>query len=284
MAKFIDSIKGFFSKKTLSMTNHAKQTEWSIRISMGALTASLLAFCAILFVIILFLMAYTPILNIFPNYKTAAERHHDELVRNIMRIDSLEQNMELMQQYSDNVSMVMVGRTPVVRSQLTDTLQPDKTLVKPSQADSLLRQQMEGDGEYALAHLQSQKERAGELFEAPVVGGKIVRHFSQKGDFQGVALQVAPNSPVTSVGEGTVVGILQAEDGYTTVIIQHYNDFVSIYRNLVQVLVSQGQSIRTRQVLGYNAMPQVGDDDNPLFELELWNDGKAVDPEIYMVF
>ena len=68
------------------------------------------------------------------------------------------------------------------------------------------------------------------------------------------------------------------------VVVQHFNGFVSIYRNLAQVLVAKGQSVKSRQVLGYNAMPEVGDKTNPLFELEIWNEGKPVDPEIYIVF
>ena len=88
------------------------------------------------------LVAYTPVLDFFPGYRTAAQRAHDELIQNIMRVDSLERTMSQFQQYSDNISMVMDGKTPVLRSQLNDTIQYDKTLVEPSHADSLLRRQM----------------------------------------------------------------------------------------------------------------------------------------------
>jgi murein DD-endopeptidase MepM/ murein hydrolase activator NlpD len=189
-----------------------------------------------------------------------------------------------MQQYSDNVAMVMVGRTPAVRSQISDTVKLDKTLVQPSQIDSVLRAQMEGDGEYSLSLNAAPRQRDGELFEAPVDGGSIVRHFSHKDNYLGIGVRVAPNSSVVSVGEGSVMDVFSAEAGYTTIVVQHYNGFVSIYHNLVQPLVSRGQTVRSGQVLGYNAMPKVGDEENPLFEMELWSDGKAVDPEIYMVF
>lgn len=283
MAKFSDKIKAFFSRKTLSMTS-GENTEWSIRISMGGLLGGLIAFIVVLFALIMLLVAYTPVLDIFPGYRTAAERTHDELVQNIMRIDSLERSMTLMQQYSDNVAMVMVGRTPAVRSQISDTVKLDKTLVQPSQIDSVLRAQMEGDGEYSLSLNAAPRQRDGELFEAPVDGGSIVRHFSHKDNYLGIGVRVAPNSSVVSVGEGSVMDVFSAEAGYTTIVVQHYNGFVSIYHNLVQPLVSRGQTVRSGQVLGYNAMPKVGDEENPLFEMELWSDGKAVDPEIYMVF
>ena len=103
MAKLVDNFKSFFVKKTLSMTNKNRETEWSFRISMAALVGGLATFCVLLFVIILMLVAYTPILDIFPGYLTAAEKHHNELVHSIMRIDSLERSMVLMRQYSDDV-------------------------------------------------------------------------------------------------------------------------------------------------------------------------------------
>ncbi|MDO5497372.1 MAG: M23 family metallopeptidase [Alistipes sp.] len=284
MAKITDKIKSFFSRKTLSMTNSKKQVEWSIRISNSALVGGLLVLIALLFVAVMALVAYTPVLDLFPGYRTAAERAHDELIQNIMRVDSLERTMSQFQQYSDNISMVMDGKTPVLRSQLNDTIQYDKTLVKPSHADSLLRSQMEGDGEYSLSHVVVPKEREGELFAAPIQGGKIVRHFSSKENYMGVTLQVAPNSPITSVGDGTVMSIISNDSGYSTVVIQHYNGFVSVYYNLLQPMVTRAQAVKSGQVLGYNSMPQVGDTENPLFEMELWSDGKAVDPEIYMVF
>lgn len=262
----------------------ANTTEWSIRISMAGLLGGLLALLVVLFIAIMLLVAYTPVLDVFPGYRTAAERTHDELVRNIMRIDSLERSMTLMQQYSDNVSMVMVGRTPAVRSQLNDTTTLDKSLIAPSQLDSVLRAQMEGDGDYSLALNLPPRERAGELFEVPVEGGSIVRHFSLQDNYLGVGVRVAPNSSVMSIDEGSVVDVFSTEEGYTTIVIQHYNSFVSIYHNLVQPMVRRGQAVRSGQVVGYNAMPKVGDAENPLFEMELWSDGKAVDPEIYMVF
>ena len=72
--------------------------------------------------------------------------------------------------------------------------------------------------------------------------------------------------------------------GQGLIVVQHFNGFVSIYRNLSQVLVAKGQSIKSRQVIGYNAMPSVGDRTNPVVEVEIWNEGKAVDPEAYIVF
>lgn len=99
-----------------------------------------------------------------------------------------------------------------------------------------------------------------------------------------MGIQAAPNSPVSSIDDGTVVSVITATDAGMTITVQHFNGFLSIYKNVTQPLVSQGQAIKSGQVIGYNAMHKAGDKTNPLLELEIWDEGKAVDPEMYIVF
>lgn len=245
------------------------------------------AFLLLIFALVLVLVAYTPVLDIFPGYRTAAEKQHDELVQNMMRIDSLERRMSDMLTYNENIAMILEGRSPVVRTPLNDgdTTSLDKTLVPPSQFDSLLRAEMEGDGDYSLARtLRSREQGDGKLFFAAPVEGIITRHFSRDDNYLGVGIQAAPNAPVTSIDDGTVIDVVTGGERGTLVTVQHFNGFVSIYRNLSQVLVSKGQVLKSRQVIGYNAMADAGKKDNPLVEMEIWSEGKAVDPENYIVF
>ena len=276
-----------FRKMRFTMSDPIRQEEeWSVHITSAGLLGSVAAFCLFLFLLVLVLVAYTPILDIFPGYRTAAERTHDELVQNVMRIDSLERRMNDMLTYNENISMIMEGRTPTLRTPLSDgdTTVLDKTLVPPSQFDSLLRAQMEGDGDYSLARTLQRRTQSGNtlIFVAPA-DGIITRHFSREDNYLGVGIQSSPNAPVTAIDDGSVVAVAEGERG-SVVTVQHYNGFVSVYRNLAQVLVVKGQSIKSRQVVGYNAMPSVGDKSNPLVEVELWHEGRAVDPEVYIVF
>lgn len=276
-----------FRKMRFSISDPATHSEeWSLSITPAALLASVGAFVIFLFVMVLVLVAYTPMLDIFPGYRTAAEKTHDELVENVMRLDSLERRMNDMLTYNENIAMIMEGRTPVVRTPLSDsdTVQLDKTLIPPSQFDSLLRAQMEGDGSYSLARTMQSRQQGGRLIFAAPTEGIITRHFSREDNYLAVGIQAAPNSPVTGIDDGVVVDVVAGAERGSVVVVQHFNGFVSIYRNLSQVLVSKGQSIKSRQVIGYNAMPSVGDKTNPIVEIEIWNEGRAVDPEAYIVF
>ena len=270
-----------------SLTDPIRRKEdWNVRISAAGLIGGVAAFCLFLFLLVLLLVAYTPVLDIFPGYRTSAERSHDRLVQSIMRIDSLERRMNDMLTYNENIAMIMEGRTPVLRTPMNDdTTRLDKTLVPPSQLDSLLRAQMEGEGDYSLSRTLRERERGGNLPEFAVPAeGIITRHFSRKDNYLGVGIQAAPNAPVTAIDDGTVIDVAAGVDGGNTVTVQHFNGFISVYRNLAQILVSKGQPLKSGQVIGYNAMREEGDRTNPLVELEIWNEGKAVDPEIYIVF
>lgn len=281
-------INGWFRKKRISMSDPIlREEEWAVHLSPMGLLGAVGAFLLLIFALVLVLVAYTPVLDIFPGYRTAAEKQHDYLVQNMMRIDSLERRMSDMLTYNENIAMILEGRSPVVRTPLNDgdTTSLDKTLVPPSQFDSLLRAEMEGDGDYSLARtLRSREQGDGKLFFAAPVEGIITRHFSRDDNYLGVGIQAAPNAPVTSIDDGTVIDVVTGGERGTLVTVQHFNGFVSIYRNLSQVLVSKGQVLKSRQVIGYNAMADAGKKDNPLVEMEIWSEGKAVDPENYIVF
>ena len=281
-------INGWFRKKCISMSDPIlREEEWAVHLSPMGLLGAVGAFLLLIFALVLVLVAYTPVLDIFPGYRTAAEKQHDDLVQNMMRIDSLERRMSDMLTYNENIAMILEGRSPVVRTPLNDgdTTSLDKTLVPPSQFDSLLRAEMEGDGDYSLARtLRSREQGDGKLFFAAPVEGIITRHFSRDDNYLGVGIQAAPNAPVTSIDDGTVIDVVTGGERGTLVTVQHFNGFVSIYRNLSQVLVSKGQVLKSRQVIGYNAMVDAGKKDNPLVEMEIWSEGKAVDPENYIVF
>ena len=281
-------INGWFRKKRISMSDPIlREEEWAVHLSPMGLLGAVGAFLLLIFALVLVLVAYTPVLDIFPGYRTAAEKQHDDLVQNMMRIDSLERRMSDMLTYNENIAMILEGRSPVVRTPLNDgdTTSLDKTLVPPSQFDSLLRAEMEGDGDYSLARtLRSREQGDGKLFFAAPVEGIITRHFSRDDNYLGVGIQAAQNAPVTSIDDGTVIDVVTGGERGTLVTVQHFNGFVSIYRNLSQVLVSKGQVLKSRQVIGYNAMADAGKKDNPLVEMEIWSEGKAVDPENYIVF
>ena len=147
--KFLKTIRawwrGLFRKRRFNMLNATDNTEeWHMHLSPASILAGLVAFMLMLFILTLSLVAYSPILEFLPGYRTEADRSRESLVQNIIRLDSMERMMNDMLTYNENIALIMEGRTPVARVLASsDSSRISKVLVMPSHEDSLLRAQMD---------------------------------------------------------------------------------------------------------------------------------------------
>ena len=287
--KFLKRIRawwrGLFRKRRFSMLNATDNSEeWHIHLSPASVFAGLVAFVLLLFILTLSLVAYSPVLEFLPGYRTEADRSRESLLQNIIRLDSMERMMNDMMTYNRNIALIMEGRTPVARTlAASDSSRISKVLVMPSHEDSLLRAQMEGDGEYAIAGQGGSRRKVREAIElATPVEGIITGKFDiRQGNF-GVKIAATAADRITAIDNGTVVQSLWTPETGYIVVLQHAGNLISVYKNLSQSLVTTGQTIRSGELIGYNA--EVQDGEVRLFEFELWNNGKPVDPEGYIVF
>ncbi len=258
--------------------------EWYMHLSPAGLFSAFWALVLLLFVVILILVAYTPVLEFLPGYRTDATRSRESLVANIMRLDSMERVMNDMLTYNENISLVLDGRSPVVRSRIeSDSLKLDKRIVAPNAADSLLRSQMEGEGPYSLGGGAASRRSVREAIEMITpVEGIITRRFDAREQVLGVRVATEPAAEVAAVEGGTVIQSLWSPDAGHTILIQHNANLISLYRNLTRSNVTAGQRVKSGELIGVT-----GDNNreglNP-FEFELWSNGKAVDPEAYIIF
>lgn len=278
--------RGFFRKRRFSMLNATDNSEeWHLHLSPASIIAGLVSFVLLLFILILSLVAYTPVLEFLPGYRTEADRSRENLVQNIIRLDSMERMMNQMMTYNQNIALIMEGKTPVMRTVASsDSSRLSKVLVMPSHEDSLLRAQMEGDGPYSLSASRNESRRAlRESMEllAPVEG-ILTEKFDVADGRLGVGIVATADAPVSAIERGTVIQSLWSPESGYTIIIQHANNLLSVYRNLSQSLVTTGQAVRGGEQIGYNAEPVNGE--VRLFGFELWNNGKPVNPESYIVF
>ena len=203
--KFYNAIRawwrGFIRKRRFNMLNATDNSEeWHMHISPASIFAAFLSFVLLLFILILSLVAYTPVLEFLPGYRTEAGRSRESLVQNIIRLDSMERMMNDMLTYNQNIALIMEGKTPVVRTLASsDSTRTAKVLVMPSGEDSLLRAQMEGDGQYAVAGRSGGSRRAvREAIElAKPVEGIITDRFDIKNGNYGVRIAAAANDRIT---------------------------------------------------------------------------------------
>ena len=281
-----DLWRSLFRKRRLSITNVSNANEeWHMHLSPAGMIAGSVSFLILLFILILSLVAYSPVLEMLPGFRSEADRSRENLLQNIIRLDSMERVMNDMITYNRNIAMIMAGKSPVARTVVhSDSTRTSRILVMPSVEDSLLRAQMEGEGPYALAGDGSSSRRAiREAIElvSPVEGLVTERFNIEEGRF-GVRIATTSAARVTSIDDGTVIASQWTPESGHQLVVQHRKNLVAIYKNLSQPLVTTGQAVRSGEHIGDTAQSETTE--NKTFELELWSNGKAVDPEGYIVF
>lgn len=281
--------RGFYRKRRFSMHNATDNSEeWYIHISPARIMSGMVAFVLLLFIVLLALMAYTPVLEFLPGYRTEADRTRESLIRNIIRLDSMEQTLKDMMTYNENIALIMEGKTPVTHTPSSADSSPTdmKTPVRPSAGDSLLRREMEGDGPYSLAandHAIRRKMRETLGLTVPAEG-VISEKFDIKSGRYGISITATPGDRITAIDNGTVIQSLWTPDQGYIIMLQHAGNLISVYKNLSRSLVERGQSVRNGEQIGCNLDKQADGQPTKYFEFELWVSGKPADPEEYILF
>jgi hypothetical protein len=279
---------GFTEKHRLSITDSDNGSEkWYMYISPLRIVIGFVALILILFIAVIAIVAYTPVMDTIPGYP--GSRSREMLVQSVIRLDSLEREMHNLTVYSDNIALIMDGKTPVIRdvSRIGDSIEiQDKTVIPPNAADSILRLQMEGAGAYSLsASVSANRTSRGMTDLVPPAQGLIRTRFNPVQGHFGVEVVTASNHPVVAIREGTVImNTWTPEDG-NIVQIQHPDNLVSVYRRVSQIQCNVGARVRAGEMIGIAG--SVGEDGTTVTgppEFELWYNGSPVDPENYIVF
>ncbi len=272
-------------RRRISIHNPNNGKEWYTHISPVRGVMVLVALIFSLFVAMVLLVGYTSILEVLPAYRTAAERSHENLIENIIKIDSMERVMNDMIIYNENVGLIMEGKTPVARTtHSSDSVKYNRTFTPTNAADSALRAQMEGDGEYSLAAaLAEAKSSSNTINLATPIEGIITEQFDLKEGRFGVRIAATSEARIAAVNDGVVVLTLWSPESGNIVEILHTDNTISIYKNMSQALVSKGDGVQRGEIIGYNNKA-TDNSTTQLFEFEMWSNGKPTNPERYIIF
>lgn len=273
--------QGLFQRRRLSLNNTRDNHEvWHTHISPANIIMAFVAIFLMIFTIILTLVGYTPVLELLPGYRSEALRSRQNIIENIFRLDSMERVINDMTVYTDNVSLIMAGKTPVVRNAPSiDTITLSKDLILPNNVDSAIRGQMEGDSRY---NLLAAKAISATPMTMPVDGVITKQYDPAKGQF-GVQIAAAASERVMAAQKGVVtLALWSPQDGFTIQIL-HPDNQMTIYQNVSQAIVERGDIVKAGEVIGYDESNQESSGSR-MISFELWIDGRAVNPEEYIIF
>ena len=270
-----------FRKRKVAIIEPESGVErWYAHLSPMAMTMTAVALVSIVFALLLVLVAYTPLLDMLPGYRTDASRSRQTLIRTLIRVDSLERKVNDIFVYNENRILVVDGKMPAMSSVRSDSVAFDKSIVPPSGADTIFRRQMENDRLYALNRGTTSQQRTTINAVKPMEG-IIAERFNAKVGLFGIRMAAAAEQQILSIADGTVVAVDWLPESGNSIMVQHDNGIASIYRNLSGAIVTKGQRVISGEVIGYSA---VEDEAEKMFEFEMWMGGKPLNPESYILF
>ena len=104
----------------------------------------------------------------------------------------------------------------------------------------------------------------------PVLKGIMVRN-------DGIDISTTDGSYIRSVFDGVVTRVFVIPGAHTTVIIRHGN-YLSVYSNLSEVFVKQGDKVKTKQSIG----KIFTDDDKSVLQFQIWKENVKLNPQDWL--
>ncbi|MBR4521188.1 MAG: peptidoglycan DD-metalloendopeptidase family protein [Paludibacteraceae bacterium] len=248
---------------------------WHIHVSgLGVFTALFFMFLLTIGVLSL-LIIYTPFRNILPGYSASLRQ---EIIEESMRVDSLQQTLDLQTQY--------IG---VIRDVVAGEVKSDTVIGLDSMQLVMQAQLLEAKNEATAAFMAEYEERERDnllLFDAPTnepvfslyapAHGVIIAPYAPQEGRHGVVIRTPDKENVCSTLDGMVVHIDTEDSDTHTVMVLHHN-YLSIYRSVGRVTCRVGEAVQTGQTIA------IVKDGTPIV-FELWKQGLEINPAEVIAF
>ncbi|MEN9444054.1 MAG: hypothetical protein RIS47_944 [Bacteroidota bacterium] len=210
------------------------------------------------------------------------------IVYNAERMDSLEAQIRIRDQYYDNLKRIIRGEVPVDKPSKVNAqaLEYEQIEFAKSKHDSVLRKQIEDEEQLNLSFVDGENRSTNSLqslhFFVPI-RGIITNAFNAGQGHLGIDIVAEANKPILSTLAGTVVyADWSMETGYV-IEIQHENNLISFYKHNSSLLKKVGDRVKAGEsiaIIGNSGELTTG----PHLHFEIWMNGVAINPENYVVF
>ncbi|RKS01072.1 M23 family metallopeptidase [Flavobacterium sp. 102] len=276
--------KKLFTKNRLVILNEETFEEvFSLRLTlMNVFVVASIGALLIIF-ITTYIIAFTPLREYIPGYaSTKLKRDATELA---LKSDSLSNALKKNEAYIASIKKVLTGDLDYAKfskDSITATnLEPvSEEDLQPTEADLKLREQVAREDKYNL--FEKAKPKVSVVFFPPAKG-MITEKFNPKEKHYAVDVALAKNTPIKTILGGTVIFADWTPTTGNVIIIRHNNGFISAYKHAASLTKSQGDAVRTGEVIALAG--STGNESTGVhLHFELWKDGYPIDPIIFIAF
>ena len=210
------------------------------------------------------------------------DRHLVDLVE---KVDSLENQMRVKDQFIHNVQRVLIGEVSGDDSAFFSnaSISVNKSIEPIPAIDSQFRKEFE-ESELTFLTVSSpiSQELEEQYFYSPIEG-IVTTEFNIRDEHYGIDVVSKSNEPVKSVAEGTVIFSDWTQESGNVIAIQHRGNILSVYKHNSALLKKVGNFVNSGEaiaIIGNTGEFTTG----PHLHFEMWYNGNPVDPEEFISF
>ncbi len=267
----------------LSFINDSTFNEvWSIKMTQTRVILSVIAIIAAGVCVISTIIVLTPIRTLLPGYLKTTQRQ--ENILNSLRIDSLLTEANINNAYLNNISNILSDDIDTItfKANVHDSVNrviPIDSIINASGNERQFIQQYEDQERFNLSVL-APIVAEGMMFYTPYTSA-VIDNSDEVPPTQ--LLIITPSlSPVSSIYNGTVIDSYYSPSNANVIIIQHPNDFISIYSGIGETFVTKGDKVITGQRIGITQTKPAEKRHTSTFEL--WHKGTPLPALDYIAF
>ncbi|MCK4561800.1 MAG: M23 family metallopeptidase [Flavobacteriaceae bacterium] len=224
---------------------------------------------------------YTPLKEYIQGYSSTELKK--DATSLIYKVDSLNQALAVNDLYIENIQQVLKGeikRVTFNKDSVLQQLQIKKIDFAPTAIDSVFREEVEQEDRFSVFEQATKNTHI--VFTTPI-NGTITQDYNTKEKHYAIDLAVDKNTPVKAVADGTIIFKgFTADTGYV-IVIEHSQDFISVYKHNATIYKEQGELVKSGEVIASAGSTGTFSTGSHL-HFELWNDGYSVNPSNYINF
>ncbi|MEX2400767.1 MAG: M23 family metallopeptidase [Rhodothermales bacterium] len=246
-------------------------------------------------VILLAIVALTPVKELIPGYGSAEMRQ--DVRYNELRVTALLDSLESQQEYMGHLRQLMLGEVdadaagaaPAESGGAPDAAGTTVQVEPPTNwsdhqqpAMSVDRLVARGPETMRLANAASVYLPGVALPALPPVDGFVTSGFDARSGHYAIDIAVEAGTTVRAIGDGYVVMADWTQDGGYALAVQHAGGYLSVYKHNQRLLKRTGDRVSSREPIaesGNSGEITTG----PHLHFELWHNGLAQDPAAFLV-
>lgn len=276
--------KKLFTKNRLVILNEDTFEEiFSLKLTLMNVFVVATVGAVLIITVTTFIIAFTPLREYIPGY--ASNKLKKDATELALKSDSLSVAVKNNEAYINSIKKVLTGDLEFAKFNkdsilATKPATAEDTDLAPSPEDLKLREEVAQEDKYNLFEKAQSKVNVV-LF--PPVKGSVTEKFSPRSKHYSVDIAVAKNTPIKSIQNGTVIFADWTPSTGNVIILRHNNGFISVYKHAASLTASQGDVVRTGEVIGLAG--STGQESTGVhLHFELWKDGYPIDPEQFIEF